>query len=122
MPALIKRTDGNPEWSLVWPSLRGPDEKQRGYIVTTDPERAKWWARFYERGQGSGDKFERDEYVKAQAMARLDHEAWLAAQPVSSGTTGGLSTHDRQRLENIELVLAELPKQINDDAARRLAQ
>lgn len=65
---------------MVWPPLRGPDEKQRGYIVTTDPERAKWWTRFYEAGFDASDKFSRAEYIKAQEMARLDHEAWLAGQ------------------------------------------
>jgi hypothetical protein len=83
MPAVIKRTTGTAEWSLIWPPLRGPSDLERGYIVTTDPTRAKWWTRFYELGQGSEDKFERTDYIEAQENARLDHEAWLAGQTVA---------------------------------------
>jgi hypothetical protein len=84
MPAVIKRTEGTPEWSLVWPSLAGPSKLERGYVVTTDPKRARWWERFYELGHGTADGFGRDEYVEAQAMARLDHAAWVAGQPTAS--------------------------------------
>jgi len=84
MPAVIKRTEGTPEWSLIWPSLVGPSTLERGYAVTTDPKRARWWERFYELGYGTADGFGRDEYVEAQAMARLDHAAWVAGQPTAS--------------------------------------
>jgi len=80
MPAVIKRTEGTPEWSLIWPPLAGVDDLQKGYVVTNDPERAKWWTRFYELGAGTEDKFTRDEYIAAQKYARLDHEAWLRGQ------------------------------------------
>lgn len=82
MPKVIRRTTGDPEWSLIWPPLRGATPIERGYIVTVDPVRAKWWARNYDAGQGNEDAFERAEYVEAQEMARLDHEAWLRGQPV----------------------------------------
>lgn len=94
MPAVIKRATDTPEWSLIWPPLRGTSDLERGYEVTTDPERAKWWARFYELGQGTEDVFERDDYVKAQEFARLDHAAWLrgqAAQSFPTKITGTLS-------------------------------
>lgn len=81
MPKLIKRIEGNPEWSLIWPSLSGPSELERGYIVTVDAERAKWWARFYDNGQNTEDKFNRADYMAAQAVARLDHQDWLRGQP-----------------------------------------
>ena len=84
MPAVIERTEGTPEWSLVWPSLAGPSAIERGYIVTRDRERAQWWERFYELGYGTADKFGRDEYIEAQKFARLDHAAWLAGQPGSA--------------------------------------
>lgn len=83
MPAVIKRTDGTPEWSLVAPGLAGSTPLERGYVVTTDPKRALWWERFYEKGFGTADAFGRTEYVAAQAIARLDHAAWLAGQPTS---------------------------------------
>lgn len=90
MPALIKRNTTPPEWSLIHPALRGPSELERGYIVTADPVRAIWWARFYAEGSGSEDSFARDDYVAAQASARLDATAW----PVSGGGTvpTGLAT------------------------------
>jgi len=84
MPAVIKRTEGDPEWSLIWPSLAGPSKLERGYIVTTDPKRALWWERFYELGSRTADEFKRGDYTAAQSFARLDHAAWLAAQPTSS--------------------------------------
>jgi len=84
MPAVIERTEGTPEWSLVWPSLAGPSAIERGYIVTRDRERAQWWERFYELGYGTADKFGRDEYIEAQKFARLDHAAWLAGQPATA--------------------------------------
>ena len=81
MPAVIKRTEDVWEWSLVWPSLAGPTSLERGYITTKDEKVAMWWERFFERGAGTADNFNRADYVAAQTNARLIHAAWLAAQP-----------------------------------------
>ena len=115
MPAVIERTEGTPEWSLVLPSLAGPSELERGYIVTSDPKRALWWERFYELGSGTADKFGRDEYIAAQKFARLDHEAWVAGQPDAT-------TIDYTKLASlIKLPTAvQIAKTVNDDAAKRL--
>lgn len=99
MPAVIKRTEGTPEWSLVHPALVGPSDLERGYIVTSDPIRGKWWARLYDDGAGNEQGFERADYIEMQANARKDHEAWAG----SSSTPGGPSAAD---------VAAELAKLI----------
>jgi hypothetical protein len=90
MPAVIKRNTEPPEWSLVHPALRGPSALEVGYIVTEDAGRAKWWARFYAEGIGSEDEYAREDYIAAQASARLDASAWV----VSGGATipAGLAT------------------------------
>ena len=115
MPALIKRTGGTSEWSLVWPALAGPTSLERGYIVTTDAVRAKWWARFYETGQGSEDQFDRNTYVEAQANARLDHSAWLLGQ------TAPVVIDYTKLAAAVKIpTLAEIATAVNDDAAARL--
>lgn len=71
MPAVAKRIGTEKEeWSVAWPTFTGKSDLERGYKLTTDPEVAKWWMRLYELGQGSEDKYERDDYVAWQAAAR----------------------------------------------------
>ena len=112
MPAVIKRTEGTPEWSLVWPSLVGQSKLERGYVVTTDPKRALWWERFYENGSGTADGFGRDEYIAAQEFARLDHAAWRSGQ-----TTSPAPVIDYAKLAG----LIKIPTAAENGAAARIA-
>lgn len=66
------RDGGTPEeWMIVHPDLRGPDDKQLGYIVTQDPNRARAWGRMYKGGQGDYDfNVPRDQYIQIQEAAR----------------------------------------------------
>ena len=122
MPAVIKRTEGPPEWSLVAPSLAGPSEIERGYVVTSDPKRALWWERFYELGSGTADAFGRDEYVAAQKYARLDHDAWLAGQPGSATSTPVVIDYVKLAGLIKTPTLTEIAEAVNDDAAKRLTE
>lgn len=101
MPKVIKRTTGTAEWSLVHYTLQGPSDLERGYLVTSNVERAKWWARFYGLGLGSEDEYERDEYIAAQASARLDNAAWVASQPEAAIITAEPTIIDDATLKAI---------------------
>lgn len=91
-----KRKTSRPEWSLIHPSLVGDDVKQQGYVVTTDPARAREWERMYARGQGSADELERDDYIAQQDEARRVRAAWLKGQPVAD--VAALSDDDVARI------------------------
>ena len=109
----MKRSEGTPEWSRIHPALVGPSDLERGYIVTTDPERAKLWARADKDGQGSEDSFKRDEYVAMQAQARLDHAAWtVAAAPTAPVIDYGLiaAAVKVPTVDDIVRAVAALPK------------
>lgn len=82
-----KRNEGTPEWSLIHPSLVGTDSKQEGYIVTTDPDRAREWARMYARGFGTEDHLSRADYIRQQEEAREVRKAWLRGQPAQGSIT-----------------------------------
>lgn len=73
----LVRRDGTatPEWSLFHPSLRGDDDLQRGYIVTTRVEVARGWARTWDNGFGREKGEPRNTYVEMQAAARLTYTA-----------------------------------------------
>lgn len=114
MPAVIKRTEGVPEWSLVFPSLAGPSKLERGYVATTDPKRALWWERFYALGHNTADEFNKADYVAAQGYARKDHAAWLSAQPVA---TSGVVEIDYAKLA----ALIKIPTATENGAAARAA-
>ncbi|UXO93842.1 D-alanyl-D-alanine carboxypeptidase [Pseudanabaena phage Pan2] len=81
---LIRRDGGTPEWSLFHPTLRGPSELERGYIVVTDPEIAKGLARTWADGFGTEKGEPRDAYVGLQASARW---AYDRGAPKPSGST-----------------------------------
>ena len=93
-PVVAMRTEGSPEWSLCAPWLAKPgDEKQQGYIVTTDPARGRAWARMYDSGFGHETRVVRDEYVDIQEAARELREQWLAALALApTGTPAGAVT------------------------------
>lgn len=95
---LIRREGNTPEWSLFHPTLKGPSDLERGYIVTTDPTVARGWARTWSDGFGTEKAEPRDVYVEMQAAARLTY----------TGDPTALS-------------LDAIAKAVNDDTARRLA-
>lgn len=65
------RKEGSDEWMIVHPTLTGPDAKQLGYLVTTDPERAKAWGRMYKKGSNDYDfDVTRTDYIAIQDAAR----------------------------------------------------
>lgn len=78
-PKIIFRNEGNPEWSLVHPDYRGPSELERGYLVTTDENRAIAWARVHGNGWGTPGTYtanvDREGYVEIQAAARAEYDA-----------------------------------------------
>lgn len=71
---LIRREGETPEWSLFHPTLRGPSDLERGYLVITDPEVAKGFARTWADGFGSEKGEPRDVYVTLQAAARWAYD------------------------------------------------
>jgi hypothetical protein len=70
------RKEGSDEWIIVHPTLDGGDGKQLGYLITTDPERAKAWGRMYKKGSTDYD-FDviRADYIQIQDAARQVYEA-----------------------------------------------
>lgn len=77
---LIRREGTTAEWSLFHPTLRGPSDLERGYIVVTDPEIAKGLARTWADGFGSEKVEPRDVYIGLQAAAR-----WAWERNVQTG-------------------------------------
>lgn len=72
---LVKRSEGTPEWSLFHPSLRGPSEGERGYLVTTDENVARGLARTWAPDGFGTEKAEpRDAYVSLQQSARWAYD------------------------------------------------
>jgi hypothetical protein len=78
------RSTGTDEWMLVGADLRGDDDKQIGYLVTTSIDRARLWARLYGNGWvtkliGPGGRYRfdvpREQYVQLQLEARRIAEA-----------------------------------------------
>lgn len=89
-PKLIKRTEGNAEWSLCAPWLKGTDSKQAGYLVTTDAAKAKAWARLYDRGFSNETEGNRADYMAMQEAAREIRTQWLNSTPtVELGEVAG---------------------------------
>jgi hypothetical protein len=115
---LIKRADGADEWSLFHPSLRGTDDKQRGYIVTTDPKVARGWARVWADGFGSEKSEPRDVYVEEQAMARITHDAYLRGIPTANQGTAAINVEAITAAINAALVNAIPTAEENGQAAR----
>lgn len=89
-PKIIFRNTGNPEWSLVHPDYRGPSELERGYLVTTNENRAIAWARLHGNGWGTPGTYtasvNRDGYIEIQAAARAEYDAKVRAaeQPTAA--------------------------------------
>jgi len=102
---LIRREGNTPEWSLFHPTLRGPSELERGYIVVADPEVAKGLARTWADGFGTEKSEPRDVYVGLQAAAR-----WAYDRNVQPGATN---------LKPVLDAIAQVPTaQENGQAAR----
>jgi len=77
---LIRREGTTPEWSLFHPSLRGPSQGERGYLVITDAAIARDLARTWAEGFGTEKSEPRDVYVGLQNAAKW---AWdRNVQPV----------------------------------------
>lgn len=68
----------NGEWMLAGVDMPKLDDKQDGYMVTTDKEVAKVWARQYSfrPTDTASVRLERDNYIKQQEFARADAQAW----------------------------------------------
>lgn len=78
------RNTGVDEWMIVHPDLNGGDEKQLGYLVTTDEDRARAWARLYKNGweakpTGAEGRYDFDVdragYIEIQEAARQVYAA-----------------------------------------------
>lgn len=88
-PKLIRRNEKGEEWSLVHPSYRGETDLERGYLVTTDENRAKAWARLHGKGWGVPGTYtanvNRADYIAIQEAARAEHAAHLATLAAIKG-------------------------------------
>jgi hypothetical protein len=75
------RKSGGDEWMIVHQDLRGADEIQRGYLVTTDRSEATAWGRTYAKGSNDYD-FDviREEYIDIQEAARRAYDAKTRAE------------------------------------------
>jgi hypothetical protein len=83
-PKVIFRTEGTPEWSLVAPHLAGASAAERGYLVTADRSVGEAWARLYAAGFGAEHaRVNRAGYIALQAAARVLHEQWARAFPIT---------------------------------------
>jgi hypothetical protein len=76
-PMAFQRTTNGDEWLLAAPWLVGADDKQRGYVVTTNPDIGVAWLRMYAKGAGSNG-VNRDGYIAIQDQARVLRAQWLA--------------------------------------------
>lgn len=121
MKLIVRVNSGPNEWMLKHPSLVGPTPLERGYIVTTDPERAFIWGRDWATGGGTADNLgakpgesNRDNYIAHQEEARLLREAWLRGQPQTANTEATLSI-DLDDLAGKLAALIEKPEEINLD-------
>lgn len=114
MPKLIRRVgESTLEWSLFDPSLRGPSDLERGYIVITNQNTARDYARIYSGGFGNEQTEPRNVYVEMQKTARVAHAAYQRALPAASAT-GGFTDADRTTLGIIRAVV----ESIRDTLAR----
>lgn len=101
-PFVVFRKEGPQEWSLVAPWLAGEDEKQSGYVVTINLNRAVAWQRMYMKGAGSAHSVDRAGYIAIQEEARFVREQWLAAQG-DSGTLPPELTPPKTYIGTLEL-------------------
>jgi hypothetical protein len=87
-PIAFQRTTNGDEWLLAAPWLVGRDDKQQGYIVTTDSSTGTAWLRMYAKGSGSNG-VNREGYIAIQDQARALRAQWLAnGNPWAGGTSG----------------------------------
>lgn len=88
-PIVVKRTEGNPEWSLIAPWITGDTPLERGYSATTDVLVARAWGRMFAKGQDTGlaAYVDRAGYIAIQAEARKLHDEWKKYAISQGGTT-----------------------------------
>ncbi|BAU32447.1 M15 family metallopeptidase [Microcella alkaliphila] len=107
MPKLIRRVgESTLEWSLFDPSLRGPSDLERGYIVITNQNTARDLARlYYPGGFGDEQKEPRSVYVEMQKSARIVHQAYQRGLPAATTSSGGFTDSDRSTLNTVRAVV-----------------
>lgn len=83
------RNESNDEWMIVHPDLDAGDGKQIGYLVTTDLNTAKAWARMYKNGWATklidvGGRYDFDvsraDYIIIQEQARVVAKAMVTGK------------------------------------------
>lgn len=114
MPKLIRRVgEATLEWSLFDPSLRGPSDLERGYIVITNQNTARDFARTYAGGFGNEQTETRSVYVDLQKSARIAHQAYQRGLPAATTSSGGFTDSDRSTLNTVRAVVEAIRDALN---------
>lgn len=97
MPIVVENKEATARvWSVFDPSFVGTTVGERGYLETTDLQRARAWVLRYMPGADGAYKWSAENYKAGQVESRALHEAWRrgVAGAVPAGSGGGASADE----------------------------